>query len=80
MLNNLNSLRMELRVMSTSDKGCELVLKEWVVVKIHRKGFETLIVISFMFYFSYSSTTIYLKDGKEAMEISSFIAHPRYWM
>ena len=80
MLNNLNSLRMELRVMSTSDKDCELILKEWVIVKIHRKGFETLIVISFMFNFSYSSTTIYLKDGKEAMEISSFIVHPRYWM
>ena len=64
--------------MSTSDKGCELILKEWVIVKIHRKGFETLIVISFMFYFSYSSTTIYLKDGKEALEISSFIF--LYWM
>ena len=51
MLNNLNSLRMELRVMSTSEKGCELILKEWVIVKIHRKGFETLIVISFVLFF-----------------------------
>ena len=59
--------------MSTSDKGCELILKEWVVVKIHRKGFETLIVISFMFYFSYSTTTIYLKDGKEAMIMIFFL-------